>query len=98
MYTFGTSRQISRYNLYEPDGTNSARRLYSGSKVTLISAFLSSVSRSPPFSPISNAKPRYTGISFDGVRGPKIYTGENAPRRETINKFQSHRTEEIRSQ
>lgn len=63
----------------------------------LFRCFSLSMSRTPVSHRYRTLNPRYTGILFDGVRGPKIYTGENAPRRETINKFQSHRTEEIRS-
>lgn len=101
LYTFWQAFKVadkSRVITYEPDGTNSARRLHSGSRVSLISAFLRPV-RAPP--PISDVNPNTPRSRFDRVRDPKIYTRENAPRprprRETINKFQSHRTEEVRS-
>lgn len=72
---------------YEPDGTNSACRLHSGSRVSLISAFLSQV-RAPPFSPISDTNPdtprRLVSIKSEirrFIRGKTHFTHVRAEKR-----------------
>lgn len=69
-----TAIDKSRVITYEPDGTNSARHLHRGSRVSPISAFVFvcvRVSRSRYRTPI------YRHF-IDRVRSSKIYTGETA--------------------